>query len=469
VVNFAAGRAAQSPTDPCSSGTLYVASIYWAVMTITSIGYGDILPVTFVEYVACSICMMLSSVLWAYIIGAACAVMSKLDPELTEFEQRMDAFNAMAEDQDLPIPIRYRGREYIRESRFHSHYLRNQAAAQSLSNDLRGTVARQMAKHYLDKIWFFENTCAQFREDTANKFTPHFYEKREIVDALGKLCVVERGAVGRSGRILVPWSYWGEDMLLRLESLRYKNCSVSLSFTEIVTLSREDLSMVLVDYSAELKLFRRAAVRVALSRAVAIYKEERNARTKTKEVSWVANLFQNVEEDVRKKTSLKHASVVHESPIGAVRPSVQEQLYGILHLLRRTDSHEDTTHLESKMETIQSQLDRLELSVTTMARAPPTIVDLTRLKQTIDPVREQCRQAPGHHHTVNPPKDTLTELKGETPLYSQVQAINSKGPITNVGIHANTRREDPVANALDLTCCVSQAAAGRRGFTISTQ
>lgn len=27
-----------------------------------------------------------------------------------------------------------------------------------------------------------------------------------------RLCVVERGAVGRLGRILVPWGYWGEDV-----------------------------------------------------------------------------------------------------------------------------------------------------------------------------------------------------------------------------------------------------------------
>ena len=29
--------------------------------------------------------------------------------------------------------------------------------------------------------------------------------------AATRLCVVERGAVGRLGRILVPWGYWGED------------------------------------------------------------------------------------------------------------------------------------------------------------------------------------------------------------------------------------------------------------------
>jgi len=460
VVSFAGGRAAESPTNPCNADTLYVASIYWAVMTITSIGYGDIVPVTYLEYIACSICMMLSSILWAYIIGAACAVMSKLDPEQTEFEQRMDAFNAMAQDQDLPIQIRYRGREYIREARAHTKYLRNQAAAQSLSNDLRGTVARQMAKHYLDKIWFFENTSAQFREDTANKFTPHFYERREIVDHLGRLCVVERGAVGRSGRILVPWSFWGEDMLIRLESLRYKNCSISLAFSEIMTLSREDLSTVLVDYEDELKMFRRAAVRVALTRAVAIYKEETASRRKTSDSTWVLSLFNNCKETAQTGKVKVKPKQGQMPAIGDIQPTLQEQLNEILRILKKADAQSSTTQLEDKLETIQGQLDRLELSVTSMARAPPTIVDLTRLKQTIDPVREQCRQSaaielPG----VNQAKVVLTEDKHVEHFYP----MGNRNSITNA--HASTHQD----GALEFTCCVSQAAAGRRGFQISTQ
>eukprot|EP00404_Azadinium_spinosum_P016017 CAMPEP_0180529830 /NCGR_PEP_ID=MMETSP1036_2-20121128/61592_1 /TAXON_ID=632150 /ORGANISM="Azadinium spinosum, Strain 3D9" /LENGTH=347 /DNA_ID=CAMNT_0022543585 /DNA_START=1 /DNA_END=1042 /DNA_ORIENTATION=+ len=70
VVAFAANRARSNPVDPCSTFALYAASFYWATMTLTSIGYGDIVPVTIAEYLVCSLCMLLSSVIWAYVIGA---------------------------------------------------------------------------------------------------------------------------------------------------------------------------------------------------------------------------------------------------------------------------------------------------------------------------------------------------------------------------------------------------------------
>eukprot|EP00927_Polykrikos_kofoidii_P082425 TRINITY_DN819_c0_g1_i2.p1 TRINITY_DN819_c0_g1~~TRINITY_DN819_c0_g1_i2.p1 ORF type:complete len:984 (-),score=141.01 TRINITY_DN819_c0_g1_i2:91-3042(-) len=292
VVSFAAGRAQGTPSDPCNPWTVYIVAVYWAVMTLTSIGYGDILPITLGEYAVCTICMMGSSVLWAYIIGAGCALMSNLDPEQTEFEHRMDAFNAMARDQELNQDLRARGRQYIREERFHHHFLRNRAAVHTLGHNLRGTVSRQLAAHYLDNVWFFRRTSSQFREETANKLVPHFYERREVVEQFGRLCVVERGAVGRSGRILVPWNYWGEDMLVRLDVLRNRTPSITLSYTELVTLSREDLSTVLIDYPEELDSFRRSAALLAVMCIVRVYKEGKAAKEFGPQVAWVTKIIE---------------------------------------------------------------------------------------------------------------------------------------------------------------------------------
>eukprot|EP00913_Durusdinium_trenchii_P006914 g6504.t1 len=238
VVRWAQGRTPNSPSNPCDRGMVYAAALYWSVMTMTSdtracfggwgrvfwmlfwsgercrvVGYGDILPYTLAEYLICTTCMLISSIVWAYIIGAACAVMSKMDPELSEFERRIDDFNSMAQDQetrthgtrrlpDLPQHIRWRGREYIREQRFHTHYMRNIDAWEGLGADLRGTVARQVASHYINHIWFFKGTNVQFREDCAKHFAPNFFERREVIELRAQLCVVERGAVGRLGRIL---------------------------------------------------------------------------------------------------------------------------------------------------------------------------------------------------------------------------------------------------------------------------
>ena len=44
--------------DPCNPAHVYFISVHFAIMTITSIGYGDISPVRVEEYSICSLCML---------------------------------------------------------------------------------------------------------------------------------------------------------------------------------------------------------------------------------------------------------------------------------------------------------------------------------------------------------------------------------------------------------------------------
>ena len=52
------GTAAAGPLDR------YIAALYWSVQTLTSIGYGEMLPVNTTERVICSAMMLSSSILW---------------------------------------------------------------------------------------------------------------------------------------------------------------------------------------------------------------------------------------------------------------------------------------------------------------------------------------------------------------------------------------------------------------------
>lgn len=54
----------------------YAAALYWAITTITSVGYGDITPQNAEEMFICTLFLLVGSILWAYIIGALVISMS---------------------------------------------------------------------------------------------------------------------------------------------------------------------------------------------------------------------------------------------------------------------------------------------------------------------------------------------------------------------------------------------------------
>jgi type III secretory pathway component EscS len=66
---------------------LYLTSLYFSAMTITTVGYGDIHPLSNNEHVVCILMMLLGGIIWAYVIGVLTAIVSNLDQHGTHFKQ----------------------------------------------------------------------------------------------------------------------------------------------------------------------------------------------------------------------------------------------------------------------------------------------------------------------------------------------------------------------------------------------
>ena len=47
----------------------YALSLFWSIQSLTSIGYGNIVPVTRIEYYFANILMLLSGLFWAFTLG----------------------------------------------------------------------------------------------------------------------------------------------------------------------------------------------------------------------------------------------------------------------------------------------------------------------------------------------------------------------------------------------------------------
>ena len=62
-----------------SPGDRYLIALYWSVMTITTIGFGDVPPQTNSEIGFSVLCMFLGGAIYAYVIGNICGLISSMD------------------------------------------------------------------------------------------------------------------------------------------------------------------------------------------------------------------------------------------------------------------------------------------------------------------------------------------------------------------------------------------------------
>merc|ERR1719440_299053 len=81
---------------------LYIAALHYAIMTITSIGYGDITPVQFEEYLLGCAAQILGGVVWATSVGSICAMLTTSNPAALKAKQIMDELNGLIHSNGIP-------------------------------------------------------------------------------------------------------------------------------------------------------------------------------------------------------------------------------------------------------------------------------------------------------------------------------------------------------------------------------
>ncbi|CAK0847147.1 unnamed protein product, partial [Prorocentrum cordatum] len=92
-------------------------ALYWAVMTFTSIGYGDITPHNFTEYLTSTVCMLIMAMLWTYIIGSVCGIVGTMNPHQVQFQELMDNLNSYMDELGVPRKTKWKIRSYLHEAK----------------------------------------------------------------------------------------------------------------------------------------------------------------------------------------------------------------------------------------------------------------------------------------------------------------------------------------------------------------
>lgn len=220
---------------------VYLISLYWAVMTITGIGYGDITPQNAGEYLAAVFLMTGMAAGWAYIIGEITASMSNLNPHEVGFKQSVDALNSLLLDWNVPHEKRKSLRTYFHEAKDLWRYLEQKRTLDQLSPNMQGEISLMLHNEWIGKVRYLRHQDTTALMPVLHHLRAMMYGPGEMTSKERCLYIVWRGLCIRRGRIFSRNEVWGEDMILHNDLLRSSCTARAVGYVELFMLIYEDL------------------------------------------------------------------------------------------------------------------------------------------------------------------------------------------------------------------------------------
>ncbi|MCB0593708.1 MAG: ion transporter, partial [Phaeodactylibacter sp.] len=99
----------QQPNDDVGR---YIDALYWSVTTITTVGYGDITPVTRLERLYAIFAMLMGLGFFGFLIGNIARLLSKKDPAREHYLDNMEKLSVAVKYRSLPPGLQRRIHDY---------------------------------------------------------------------------------------------------------------------------------------------------------------------------------------------------------------------------------------------------------------------------------------------------------------------------------------------------------------------
>jgi len=120
----------------------YLAALYWAMTTLTTLGYGDVVPVSDKERLYAMVAMVIGGAFYGYIIGSMTSVITDMDLDARAFHDRMEMLDAWLEFHDqIPVLLKRRIRRHFRKQLRERTSVDHGAIIKDLSPELRADAA----------------------------------------------------------------------------------------------------------------------------------------------------------------------------------------------------------------------------------------------------------------------------------------------------------------------------------------
>jgi len=262
---------------------LWVAAMHFAIMTLTSIGYGDVVPISDNERMVTIVLMVIGTCVWAELLSAFTTNAAMRGQREREFGALMRELSQATGGSGLTKPLCRQVQKYFNQKYLYGDIFDRMTTGMLplMSVGLAREVAVTMNETWSQNVAFLQDVSLEFQAEVSMKLQQRIYTGGERFGEVWHLYALRHGLVARKGvlRILSRGSTWGEDVILSDITLMEDPSVFCLAYTEVLIFSKADLEEILRELPREQHRIRKYVVRLAGRRGLL-----RNAIMKRRDV-----------------------------------------------------------------------------------------------------------------------------------------------------------------------------------------
>jgi len=246
----------------------YLRALYWAVTTLTTVGYGDVTPSNTSQTIYTMIVMFLGVGVYGYIIGNVTNILTKVDLLESQHNNKMEGLNGFLKYRQVSPVLQQRINEFY-------NYLWNNRMdfdENQLLSDLPSSLQRELSfelkQGLLEKVPFLQNADEKMLADLISMLQPQIYTPQDIIfhkgDSGDKMYFIGKGEIElfipetqESLAFLKEGEFFGEVALLK-NTPRMASARTN-TYCDLYVLNKLQFDTVLEEYPA----FARHIIEVA--------------------------------------------------------------------------------------------------------------------------------------------------------------------------------------------------------------
>ncbi|GBG27111.1 Cyclic nucleotide-gated cation channel [Hondaea fermentalgiana] len=249
--------------DHTQPGVTYLRAIYFVLVDMTTVGYGDLVPYNTRETAYVAFITFIGGLGYPAVVGAMAALISSLDTARTEFQNKLAVLTQYMAVKKFPRPLRVRIMRYYDYLWSRQRGVDEDSILHDLPNSLRMEVQEYINGSIMRNITFLQDVDQELLRHLLSVLQPSVFLPGDFIITAGELgqdmFLLEKGATrvtSANGKltyaVLTPGDYFGEGSLLGLEK-RTANV-IAIGYCDCFVLNKEDFDRVTREFPQQREL-----------------------------------------------------------------------------------------------------------------------------------------------------------------------------------------------------------------------